>query len=222
MGDGLIVTPHRHVRGQSSGEAGQSPETAVDHSRGLRDQPAGLALFARILPVVAAERRRMRKHQLESDVAGAGTDGTRVGDSKQSREPRAIIARRGEWWPGENFGVPQQQGAELPGCFEPKRSEGTCRDDEGRFGALGRLGNANPQANIAARKDQMLCIAIVECCERCSMRRKPVGEAFDTALNQNGGGEALGRPMRRGRGGGCVGPDRESSGPIARPDPPVR
>lgn len=164
----------------------------------------------------------MRKHQLEGDVAGAGTDGTRVGYREQSREPRAIIARRGEWWPGEGFGVPQLQGAELPGCFKPKRGEGIGGNDKGGFGALGGCGNADPQANIAARQDQVLVGATVKSGKRFGVLRKPVGEAFDTALNQDGGGEAIWRPVRRGCGGGCVGPDRESSGPIARPDPPVR
>ncbi len=222
LGGGLIVTPHRHVRGQSSGEAGQSPETAVDHSRGLSDQAAGLALFARILPVVAAERQRVRKHQLERDVAGARTGRARVGDREQTRQPRAIVARRCEGWSGKGFGVSNLQGAKLPGCFESVCGQRICGNDEGGFGAFERLGNADPQANIAARQDQMLSVAIVECSERFGVLRQQVTEAFNAAFNKNGRGQALGRPVRGGCGGGCVGPDRESSGPIARPDPPVR
>lgn len=68
----------------------------------------------------------------------------------------------------------------------------------------------------------MVVDTIIECGQCFGVLRKPVGEVFDTALNQDGGGEALWRPVRWSCGGGCVGPDRESSGPIARPDPPVR
>src|SRR3546814_5845525 len=76
---------------------------------------------------------------------------------------------------------------------------------------------ADPQGKSAARQDQMQGIAVIESSERFGVSRHQVGEAFDAALNQDGGGEAFWRPVRRGCGGRCVGPDRESSGPIARP-----
>lgn len=91
----------------------------------------------------------MRKDQLERDVAGAGTDNTRVCYGEQSRQPRAIVARRRERWPGEGFRVPHLQGGELPGCFKPVCGQRIGRDDKGGFGALGCCGNAEPQANIA-------------------------------------------------------------------------
>src|SRR3546814_3069910 len=75
---------------------------------------------------------------LEGDVAGARTGLAGVGDREQSRQPRAIIARWHERWPGEGFGVPQLQGGELPGCFESKRGHGIGGDDKGEFGAFER------------------------------------------------------------------------------------
>lgn len=92
----------------------------------------------------------MRKHQLERDVAGASSDGPRVGDGEQSRQPRAIIARRREGWPGEGFGVSHFQSPQLPGSFNAVLGEGVGGDDQGRFGAFWRCGDADSQANIAA------------------------------------------------------------------------
>lgn len=104
----------------------------------------------------------MRKDQLERDVAGARTGRARISDREQSREPRAIVARRREGRAGEGFGVPHLQGSELPGCFEPVCGQGIGGDDEGRFDAFGRCGHANPKSNVAARHDQMLSDAIVK------------------------------------------------------------
>lgn len=143
----------------------------------------------------------MRKHQLECDVAGARSCHTGVGDREQTGEPRAVVARRRERWPCEGFGIAYLQGGKLSGCFKPESGKGVCRDDKRRFGAIWHSNDANPQTNIAAGQDQMLSVTIVKSCKGFGERWKQRSEVFGDAFNQNGGGEAVGRPVRRGCGG---------------------
>lgn len=53
-------------------------------------------------------------------------------------------------------------------------------------------------------------IAIVKRGKRFGEGRKQLGEGFYAAFNQDSGGEALGRPVRRGGCGRCVGLRGES------------
>ena len=93
----------------------------------------------------------MRKYDVERDVTGARADRASVGDCEQSREPRAIISSRREWWPSEGIVFAHLQGTELACGFEPGSGERIGGNDKGGFGALWGCSNANAQANIATR-----------------------------------------------------------------------
>jgi hypothetical protein len=221
LGGGLIVPPPCEAV-LLRGEAGQAPESTVDHALSFAGQPPGLTLFIRAFPVAPGAQPSVGKNDSKRNVPGLHPRLGRVSDGEESRQLPSMIGRWGEWRSSECAGPTGPQRAKLPGGIKACGRSGIVRNDESGFTVLPPIGYANTQPDCAAGEDEMPLTAMVERGKRLRIDRELRGKSVRMAFNEDGRGQTLRRPVRGSGNGICVGPERESSSPSAGPGPPVR